>query len=61
MDGNFTASHIDKAGKTDKVWLMDGQAFMANHVEYQEHLKGKPEEEPVSFIIAAATSPNGLS
>ncbi len=47
MDGNFSASHIEKAGKKDKVWLMDGELFMTNHTRYQAHLKGKPEEDPV--------------
>ncbi|TFK59879.1 hypothetical protein BDN72DRAFT_780133, partial [Pluteus cervinus] len=48
MDGNFTASHIEKAGKKDNVWLMDGEAFMTHHTRYHEHLKDKPEEEPRS-------------
>lgn len=46
MDGNFTASHLKRAGEKDNVWLMDGWLFMTQHDEYKSHVgNGAPEDD----------------
>lgn len=51
MDGNFTASHLKRAGEKDNVWLMDGQLFMTQHTKYKEHIGTDVREDDVSHCF----------
>ncbi len=47
MDGNFTASHIRKAGGIGDVWLTNGEGMMTNRSTYQAYLATATEPDIV--------------